>query len=85
MGKWYCVEAHTKLNDSGFSNGVFELWIDDGVEARLDRLKWQGPHTEYGTNMVFLENYRGTGSPQPRERYFNDFVVSAKRIRMLAS
>jgi len=80
VGKWYCVEAHAKLNDPGRSNGVFELWINDGLEAHLDGLNWQGTYSEYGINTVFLENYWNTGSPQPQERYFDNFVVSTQRI-----
>ena len=81
VGKWYCVEAHAKLNDPGRSNGIFELWINNGLEARLEGLNWQGTYSEYGINTVFLENYWNTGSPQPQERYFDNFVVSTQRIR----
>src|SRR5438128_2287212 len=28
VGRWYCIEAHVRLNDAGAANGVFELWID---------------------------------------------------------
>ena len=80
VGKWYCIEAHARLNDPGSSNGVFELWINDGLEARVDGLSWQGTYSEYGINTVFLENYWNDGSPQPQERYFDNFVVSTQRI-----
>ena len=36
VGKWYCIEAHAPLNDPGRANGVFELWINGGLEARID-------------------------------------------------
>jgi len=80
VGKWYCVETHAKLNDPNRSNGVFELWINDGLEARLDGLNWQVSYSEYGINTVFLENYWNSGSPQPQERYFDNFVVSTRHI-----
>ena len=80
VGKWYCVEAHARLNDAGRSNGVFELWINDALEARIDALNWQGAYSEYGINTVFLENYWNEGAPQPQERYFDNFVVSTQRI-----
>jgi hypothetical protein len=41
-GRWYCVEAHARLSDPGAANGVFELWIDDWLEARRDGLAWTG-------------------------------------------
>jgi len=80
VGKWYCVEAHARLNDPGRSNGVFELWINGGVEARIGGLNWQGAYSEYGINTVFLENYWNSGSPQPQERYLDNFIVSTQRI-----
>ncbi len=80
VGKWYCIEAHAKLNEPGRSNGVSELWINGVLEARKDGLNWQGAYTDYGINTVFLENYWNNGSPQPQERYFDNFVVSTQRI-----
>jgi len=50
------------------------------LEARIEKLDWQRTFTEYGINTVFLENYWNDGSPQPQERYFDNFIVSAQRI-----
>lgn len=80
VGKWYCVEAHVQLNDAGASNGVFELWIDDYLEARHVDLNWLGSFAEYGINTVFLENYWNAGSPVDQYRYMDNFVVSTERI-----
>jgi hypothetical protein len=63
------------------SNGVFELWIDDWLEARRDHLAWLGRAQQaYGINTVFLENYWNAGSPASQSRYFDNFVVSTRRI-----
>src|SRR5665213_3049560 len=80
VGKWYCVEAHVRLNDAGQSNGVFELWIDDYLEARHTDLNWLGSFAGYGINTVFLENYWNAGSPVDQYRYIDNFVVSTQRI-----
>jgi Bacterial Ig-like domain (group 2) len=80
VGKWYCVEAHARLNDPGRANGIFELWISGGLEARFEGLNWQGAYSDYGINTVFLENYWNDGTPQPQERYFDNFIVSTQRI-----
>ncbi len=80
VGQWYCIEAHAKLNDAGESNGVFELWIDDNLEAARSDLNFLGSFSAYGINAVFLENYWNNGSPQEQERYFDNFVVSTQRI-----
>jgi len=80
VGKWYCAEAHVRLNDAGASNGVFELWIDDYLEARHTDLNWLGSFAGYGINTVFLENYWNAGSPVDQYRYIDNFVVSTQRI-----
>lgn len=80
VGKWYCIEAHVRLNDPGQSNGVFEMWIDDWLEARDSGLNWIGNFADYGINTVFLENYWNAGSPVAQDRYLDNFVVSTERI-----
>jgi hypothetical protein len=81
VGSWYCVEAHVKLNSAGSSDGVFELWIDGVAEAARTGLNWVGGFNQYGINAVFLENYwSGGSSPAAQSRYFDNFVVSTRRI-----
>jgi hypothetical protein len=80
VGQWYCVEAHMKLNAPGQSDGVFELRINGNLETQRTGLNWLGSYQTYGINAVFLENYWNEGSPQPQERYFDDFVVSTQPI-----
>lgn len=80
VGRWYCVEAHVQLNDPGLSNGVFELWTDDWLEARRADLNWLGRFTDYGVNTVFIENYWNAGSPVQQSRYIDNFVISTRRI-----
>jgi hypothetical protein len=80
VGRWYCIETRAKLNDPGRSNGAFELWIDDRLEASQTGLGWMGSYRDYGINVVYLENYWNDGAPQAQERYFDNFVVSTQRI-----
>jgi hypothetical protein len=80
VGRWYCVEAHARLNDAGQSNGVNTLWIDGVLEAQRTDLNWLGSFREYGLNAVYLENYWNAGSPVAQERYLDNFVVSTQRI-----
>jgi hypothetical protein len=82
-GKWFCIEAHVRLNDPGQSNGIHEFWIDGKLEARRTGLNFVGAYTDYAINAVYLENYWNDGSPQQQERYFDSFVVSTKRIGCL--
>jgi hypothetical protein len=78
--KWYCVEAHVKLNDAGQANGIQEFWVDGNLEARSANLDFVGSYTAYGLNAVLLENYWNSSSPKLQERYFDNFVVSTQRI-----
>lgn len=79
-GRWYCIEAHARLNDAGQANAVFEMWVDGALEASRSGFNWVGAYAEYGFNTVFLENYWNDGAPAAQERYFDDFVVSTQRI-----
>ena len=78
--RWYCIEAHVRLNDAGQSNGVQEFWIDGQLEARRENLNFVRSYTDYGINAIFFENYWNAGSPQEQERYFDNIVVSTQRI-----
>lgn len=80
VGRWYCIEAHIRLNDAGQSNGMFELWIDDWLEARRIDLNWVGRFADYGLNTVFFENYWNSGSPVAQDRYLDNVIVSTRRV-----
>ncbi len=82
-GRWYCIEAHARLNTSGASDGVFEFWIDGGLEARRADLNWVGTWRGYGINALFFENYWNNGAPGQRVRYFDNIVISTVRIGCL--
>ena len=66
--------------DAGQSNGAFQLWIDDALEANTTGLNWVGAFDAYGINSVFLENFWNSGSPQQQDRFFDNLVVSTQRI-----
>jgi hypothetical protein len=80
VGKWYCVEAHVKLNDASQSNGIFEFWIDEKLEARTTGLNWLGSYNAYGLNALFFENYWNSGPPVQESRYWDNIVVSTQPI-----
>ena len=78
--RWYCVEAHVNLNTPGEANGVFELWIDGVLDARLAGLDWVGTWQQYGINAVAFENYWNGGAPGLRERIIDHIVISKQPI-----
>jgi hypothetical protein len=82
-GKWFCIEAHVKLNDPGKSNGMQEFWIDGKQEAIKNGLNFVGSYTAYGINAVFIENYWNQGAPAQQERYIDNIVISTKPVGCL--
>jgi hypothetical protein len=78
--RWFCVEAHMKLNTPGQSDGSFTLWIDGTKEAENTGINWRGGYTAYGINAIFLENYMNYGPSRTQSRYVDNFVVSRARI-----
>jgi len=83
-GEWFCVEAHAKLNTPGASDGVFEFWINDELQAGTYNLNWHGSWNSdpanFKINAVFFENYWNAGSPISQERYFDNIIISTQRI-----
>ena len=79
-GKWYCIEAHLKLNTIGYSDGIFEFWINDTLQAGTYDLNWVRDWSEYGINAIYVENYWKLGSPVTQERYLDNLVISTERI-----
>ncbi len=79
-GKWVCVEAAVKLNTPGLADGTFSHWIDGRLDNYRDKLNWRGSWTAYGINAIELENYWNGGAAADQARYFDDFVISTRRI-----
>lgn len=84
-GKWYCIEAHAKLNTPGQNDGIFEFWINDTLQNGTYDLNWHGDWNDdpenFGINAIFVENYWNAGSPVDQERYMDNFVISTERIK----
>lgn len=79
-GVWHCIETRARLNDAGQSNGAQQLWVNGVLEAERTGLNFVGSYSDYGINAVFLENYWNGGAPKTQDRFFDNFVVSTKRI-----
>lgn len=82
-GAWHCIEAHVKLNTPSASDGVFEFWIDDKLQAGRSDLNWRYSWQDYGINTIIFSDYWGAGSPIEQERYLDAIVISTKRVGCL--
>ncbi|WP_144392669.1 polysaccharide lyase [Pleionea sediminis] len=84
-GDWVCVESRVKLNDSGLTNGEFELFINGDSSASKTNINWVGNWDSYGLNAIMLSNYwNGDGSPREQTRYIDALVISTQRIGCLS-
>ncbi len=79
-GEWVCIETRVKLNDAGQSNGIFEIYINDRLEASKQNMDWVGAWDDYAINAIMFGSYWGGGSPAAQERYMDALVVSKTRI-----
>lgn len=84
IGRWFCVVAHVKLNTPGKSDGIFEFWIDNELQAGSYDLDWHKDWNRnpgsYMINAVFFENYWNAGAPKDQERYFDNILISTQPI-----
>jgi len=83
--RWYCLEAHVKLNTPGQTDGVFEFWRDGNLQAGRSDLNWVGSWNNYGINTIMISNYWNETSPIDQERYIDALVISTKRIGCLGA
>jgi hypothetical protein len=78
--QWYCVEAHARLNTPGQTDGLIEFFVDDQFEAGFYDLNLVGTWQDYGINVLSLENYWNSGSPQLNLRHRDNLVLSTEPI-----
>ena len=79
-GEWRCVEAHVKLNTPGIADGLFEFWVDGNLEASTGAVDWRGEWSEFGMNLLTLENFWVGGAPADLDRWFDDLVIATSPI-----
>jgi len=79
---WFCVETHVKLNTSqAVQDGIYEFWVDGVLQNRQTGLNWVSDYTDFGINVLQLENtWNSPGSPQVNSRVLDNVVVSTARI-----
>ncbi len=78
--QWLCIEARVRLNDPEQSNGIQQFWVDGVLEASGTNYDFVGDYTEFGINTIFFENFWNGGATRDQSRYFDNIVVSTKRI-----
>jgi len=59
LGTWIRLKFRLKLNTPGKKDGIFKLWINDGLKCNYSDIDFRGSYRKYGWNhlmMSFLEN-----------------------------
>ncbi len=86
-GRWYTVEVRRRLNDSGQSNGIFQMWMDGVLIAEhtnvLFRVPFDGTYGSnmaYGTNFAMISDYMAIGSSRDQSIYYDDVKFSTTYI-----
>ena len=77
---WHLIEIHVKLNTPGMADGIFEFWVDNNLERRMDNLNFVGTWQEYGINAISFGNYWNGGAIKDQERYIDNIVISSSPI-----
>jgi len=83
IGKWICFEMEMKLNTPGATDGLYRLWADDALIAERASVDLRGATTDK-INEVMLDCYWNGGSPKAQSRYYDNLVVSTKKIGLVA-
>jgi hypothetical protein len=86
-GRWYTVEVRRRLNDSGLSNGTFQMWVDGVLISEHTNVLFRvpfdgtfGSNMAYGTNFAMISDYMAIGSSRDQSIYYDDVKFSTTYI-----
>ncbi len=79
IGRWTCFEMEVQLNTPGQSDGLYRLWADDTLLAERTSVDLRG-NTSEKINEAMRDCYWNGGSPKAQNRYYDNFVISTKKI-----
>jgi hypothetical protein len=84
IGKWICFEMEVLLNTPGAQDGLYRIWADSALIVEKIGVDLRGTKNDL-INEVMLDCYWNGGSPKIQKRYYDNFVISTKRIGPLTS
>jgi hypothetical protein len=79
VGRWVCFEMEVQLNTPGATDGLYRIWADDSLIVERTKVDLRGSENLH-INEVMLDCYWNGGSPKAQSRYYDNFVISTKRI-----
>ena len=76
---WMRFEIEIKLNQPGEIDGLYRLWLNDDLIVDRVNADLRG-NTQYKINEIMLDGYWNGGATGYLERYYDNFVISTRRI-----
>jgi hypothetical protein len=70
------------LNTPGKSDGLYRIWADTMLITERTKVDLRGSENQL-MNEVMLDCYWNGGSPVEQNRYFDNFIISTKRIGLV--
>ena len=84
LGKWHCVEYHSKLSDAGKPNGILRMWVNGKLASNVPALPLVDEnHGGIQFQDWFLGPYFHGGSHKIQHNYLDALVVSTQYIGAL--
>ncbi|MHC4403487.1 MAG: PKD domain-containing protein [Planctomycetota bacterium] len=84
LGRWHCVEYHSKLSDAGKPNGVLRMWVNGKLTSNVPALPLvDESHGGIQFQDWFLGPYFHGGSHKVQHNYLDALVVSTEYIGTL--
>jgi hypothetical protein len=75
MGQWDKIKLHVRLNTSGQSNGVVQLWVNDALKVDRHDVDIREA-TNYGLNKLNLSSYTTQAGVSTGVQWWDSFVLS---------
>ncbi|HEX2958329.1 MAG TPA: hypothetical protein VHO70_15955 [Chitinispirillaceae bacterium] len=79
IGRWICFEMEVLLNKPGAADGIYRIWADDSLIIERKNVDLRGSDST-PVNEVMLDCYWNGGSPKAQNRYYDNFIISTKKI-----
>ena len=86
-GQWYWLEIHVRINTPGASDGLYELWLDDGLVMSHNNVAYRNSNILFGQITLFpiWGGSAGAVKGQTDHVWYDYTVISTSRIGMPSS
>lgn len=82
-GNWHCFEAYMKYNSDGKRDGEYQVWIDGTTRIHAVNIKNRHDDNSMFFKNIDLANYCHSNFETPWNLWYDNVVISTKRIGCL--